>query len=101
MSAVGGLVYITMTTRPDIAYSVGVLSRFMACPINVRTKEYGITYSKQRQSQGLLAPHSCDAPVVYARYHPGKGVSESSSVDVKSSVSDSMYNDSIDGHKLC
>ena len=32
MSAVGGLMYIALTTRPDVAYSVGVLSRFMACP---------------------------------------------------------------------
>ena len=32
MSAVGGLLYLSMTARPDIAYSVGVLSRFMACP---------------------------------------------------------------------
>ena len=32
MSAVGALLYISLTTRPDVAYSVGVLRRFMACP---------------------------------------------------------------------
>ena len=30
MSAVGGLLYVSLTTRPDIAYPVGVLSRYMA-----------------------------------------------------------------------
>ena len=32
MSAVGGLLYLSMTARPDVAYSVGVLSRYMVCP---------------------------------------------------------------------
>jgi hypothetical protein len=31
-SAVGGLLYLSLTARPDIAQSVGVLSRFMSCP---------------------------------------------------------------------
>ena len=58
-SAVGGLLYLALTARPDIAYAVGVLSRFMACPgkehIDVAkqtikylygTKDWGITYTR-------------------------------------------------------
>ena len=29
---VGALLFLSITTRPDIAFSVGVLSRFMSCP---------------------------------------------------------------------
>ena len=60
-SAVGGLLYLSLTARPDIAQSVGVLSRFMSCPGKAHveaakqvirylfsTKEYGITYSRSR-----------------------------------------------------
>ena len=58
-SAVGGLLYLALTARPDIAYAVGVLSRFMSCPgvehVEVAkqtikylygTKEWGITYTR-------------------------------------------------------
>ena len=31
-SAVGGLLYLSLTTRPDVAQAVGVLSRFMSYP---------------------------------------------------------------------
>ncbi|KAL0549966.1 hypothetical protein IC582_014461 [Cucumis melo] len=57
-SLVGGLIYLTHT-RPDISYSIGVISRFMQCPSRdhleaakrvmryiTRTIEYGIWYSK-------------------------------------------------------
>ncbi|GMI87317.1 cysteine-rich RLK (RECEPTOR-like protein kinase) 8 [Hibiscus trionum] len=57
-SLVGGLIYLTHT-RPDIAYSIGVISRFMQCPSRdhfgaakrvmhyiAGTMEYGIWYSK-------------------------------------------------------
>jgi hypothetical protein len=94
MSAVGGLLYIALTTRPDIAYSVGVLSRYMACPSSehvaaakrviqylYRTKGFGIMYSRKQFSESSNAPHSCDAPVVFAQYDAGKGVVTSSSGD--------------------
>jgi len=65
-SMVGGLLYLSLTARPDVAQSVSVLSRFMSCPGKehcdaaeqiVRylygTKEYGITYRRD----GKSAPH--------------------------------------------
>ena len=58
-SAVGGLLYLALTARPDLAQAVGVLSRFMNCPSEeavkaaqqvIRyaygTKELGITYTR-------------------------------------------------------
>ena len=58
-SAVGGMLYLSLTARPDVAQSVGVLSRFMACPgpehvaaakevikYLYATKEMGITYTR-------------------------------------------------------
>jgi len=58
-SAVGGLLYLSLTARPDIAQSVGVLSRFMSCPGKEHieaakqvirylygTKSFGITYQR-------------------------------------------------------
>ena len=58
-SAVGGMLYLSLTARPDIAQSVGVLSRFMSCPGQqhvdaakqvilylASTKDYGITFTK-------------------------------------------------------
>lgn len=32
ISAVRALMYLAIATRPDIAYAIGVLCRFMACP---------------------------------------------------------------------
>jgi hypothetical protein len=109
MSAVGGLLYIALTTRPDVAYAVGVLSRFMACPAAshvesakkvisylYRTKEYGIRYSRERPSQSCHAPHVCDAPLVYACYRRGKGIQENSQVITTSQPSDVDYNKAVD-----
>ena len=66
-SAVGGLLYLALTARPDVAQAVGVLSRFMSCPGQEHieaakqvirylygTKEYGIMFS--RSAQG--SPHA-------------------------------------------
>lgn len=78
MSAVGGLLYLTMTTRPDVAYPVGVLSRFMSCPgpdhvtaakrvigYLYRTRSFGIRYSRTDQEESRGAPHCHDFPRVY------------------------------------
>jgi hypothetical protein len=78
MSAIGGLLYLSITTRPDIAYSVGVLSRFMSCPSSIHvtaakrvisylyhTRTYGIRYSRSDPSEAVGAPHVHDYPQVY------------------------------------
>ena len=65
-SAVGGMLYLSLTARPDVAQSVGVLSRFMACPSQEHvkaakqviqylyaTKDMGITYTRG----GSGSPH--------------------------------------------
>ena len=80
MSAVGGLLYLSLTARPDVAYAVGVLSRYMACPGKdhveaakrvirylYRTKHYGIRYTKGVPEAAELAPHVLDSPVVYLK----------------------------------
>ena len=66
-SAVGGILYLALTARPDVAQCAGVLSRFMACPGRdhveaakqaikylYATKEMGITFTK---SSRLGSPH--------------------------------------------
>jgi len=74
-SAVGALLYLSLTTRPDVAQCVGVLSRFMSCPGQAHvdaakqcirylfaTAEYGIMYSK----------HLAGAPHAFMRATPGE-----------------------------
>lgn len=83
MSAIGGLLYIALTTRADVAYAVGVLSRYMACPGRdhveaakqviqylYSTKTWGIMYSKGEVS-ATGAPHACDIPNVYFKGERG------------------------------
>jgi hypothetical protein len=65
-SAVGGLLYLSLTARPDLAQSVGTLSRFMSCPATEHieaakqviryayaTKDFGITFNRRKAG----APH--------------------------------------------
>jgi hypothetical protein len=72
-SAVGGLLYLALTARPDLAQSVGVLSRFMSCPSReavqaaeqvIRyaygTKDFGITYTRGKGG----SPHLSEVEVV-------------------------------------
>lgn len=68
-SLVGGLLYLSVCTRPDIAQAVGGLTRFMSCPTSVHyeaaktvlryiagTSAYGITFNGTEQLLGY-----CDA----------------------------------------
>ena len=80
-SAVGGLLYLSLTTRPDVAQAVGVLSRFMSYPGQEHvdaakqvirylygTKEYGIEYRRDKGN----APHQDHAPRLTAYTHTRK-----------------------------
>jgi hypothetical protein len=55
-SAVGSVMYAMTGTRPDIAYSVGVLSRHMAShgETHVKAMEYLLGYLKARSGRGLV-----------------------------------------------
>ena len=70
-SAVGGLLYLSLTARPDIAQAVGVLSRYMAFPGEAQvaaakqvirylfaTKDYGITFTRGMASAPHLFVHA-------------------------------------------
>lgn len=78
MSAVGGLLYISMTTRPDISYATSVLSRYMSCPgvehvkaakrviqYLYRTKTHGLIYSRKKLPHSVGAPHLSEVPELY------------------------------------
>ena len=80
-SAVGGMLYLSITARPDIAQAVGVLSRFMSCPgvehveaakqvirYLYATKDFGVTYQR---GQGN-SPHKTFNPEVQAYVHTRK-----------------------------
>lgn len=82
-SAVGGMLYLSLTARPDVAQSVSVLSRFMSCPGQAHveaakqvilylfaTKDYGITFTKGKGG----SPHvgSLDGASLQAFIHARK-----------------------------
>jgi hypothetical protein len=88
MSAVGGLLYISITTRPDIAYAVGVLSRYMSCPgaeqveaakrcikYLYQTRTHGIRYSRSSVIDGKPAAHQHGKPQGYFHSQKHKNVS--------------------------
>ena len=65
------MLYLALTARPDVAQSVGVLSRFMSCPSEEHieaakqvirylyaTKEYGITFSRRKSGAPHLYVHT-------------------------------------------
>lgn len=53
---VGSLLYLSLTCRPDIATSVGVLSRFMACPtaVHVEAARRVISYAYANRDLGIV-----------------------------------------------
>ena len=57
---VGSLLYISMTTRPDIAYAVSILSRFMSCPTDFhwKTAKRVVCYLKGTRDYGLVFGNS-------------------------------------------
>jgi hypothetical protein len=70
---IGSLMYLTTCTRPDIAYAVGVLCRFMACPGMAHweaaqrvlrylkgTADLGLTYGGPRVSNELIGYTDAD-----------------------------------------
>ena len=75
---VGSLLYLVLTCRPECAYAVGVLSRFMSCPslehvqaakhllgYLYKTKDWGIRYSRGKPTNGIDAPHDREVIQTY------------------------------------
>jgi hypothetical protein len=71
VSAVGALMYLAITTRPDIAHAVGVLCRFMSKPSHAHWKaakhlfcylcssvDYRLTYAPNSSSSQLFTTYS-------------------------------------------
>ena len=55
LSAIGSLMYLAIGTRPDIAYAVGLLSRFNSCPARVHwhAVQHVFKYLKGTSDYGL------------------------------------------------
>jgi hypothetical protein len=69
---VGSLMYLSVTTRPDISFVVGALARFMSCPTSTHwqaakdvlrylegTKDYGLVFGGSSNDLSLVG--FCDA----------------------------------------
>ena len=66
-SLIGALLYLSVCTRPDIAYAVGALSRYMAKPTAVHWKEaIGVVrYLAGTPSKGILYDKHMDSLTGY------------------------------------
>jgi hypothetical protein len=53
---VGSLLYLSVKTRPDIAYAVGVLARFMSCPKipHLKAAKHVVRYIAQDPAAGIF-----------------------------------------------
>ena len=94
-SAVGGLLYLSITARPDVAQSVGVLSRFMSCPgeehVDAAKKVISYLYSTRSYGIKFTKGKGC-SPHVSNSSSPGLGVfvhSRKSQTAVEDVTSDS------------
>jgi hypothetical protein len=67
-SIVGSLLYLSTATRPDIAYAVGVLSRFTSAPTqtHLTAAKRVLRYLKGSIDQGLVYTKSDSLPVGYS-----------------------------------
>ena len=67
-SAIGKLLYLAMGTRPDIAYHVSALSRFVNNPGKTHWKQvkHVIRYIKGTRNYGLLYRKNQQPPVLHA-----------------------------------
>ena len=67
-SIVGSLLYISLTTRPDISTATGILSRFMACPgrAHCEAAKQVVSYLVGTKHMGLIYRRSGSSiPVAY------------------------------------
>ena len=83
-SAVGAMLYLSLTARPDIAQCVGVLSRFMACPgeAHVTAAQQAIKYLYATRYHGITNTRGVHGvPHVFMSAHPGDEVDSESSVN--------------------
>ena len=82
-SAVGAMLYLSLTARPDISQCVGVLSRFMSCPgeQHVAAAKQAIKYLYATKDHGITYTRGVHgAPHVFMRAQPGDEVDSESQV---------------------
>ena len=78
-AAVGSLLYLSLTARPDIAQCVGVLSRFMSCPgvEHVETAKRVIRYLFGTKDMGIMYSREITgAPHLYVKTGKNRTCSE-------------------------